>query len=97
MICPACLRRAGLHGTVGELRIMMQEKVVTNVLLKSGERDTSRGAEYVAGAFDRYGVTDYAVLVDHTSVPEDLPARTSPAGPWSWFRPTARCLPVTDG
>ncbi|MBZ5495375.1 MAG: hypothetical protein LAP85_03160 [Acidobacteriia bacterium] len=53
---------------------MMQEKVLTNILLKSGERDVSRGAEYVRSAFNRYGVRSYAVLVDHTSVAEDLPA-----------------------
>ena len=52
---------------------MMQEKVLTNIILKSGERDKSRGADYVKGAFEKYGVRSHAVLIDHTSVAEDLP------------------------
>ncbi len=52
---------------------MMQEKVITNIILKSGEKDASRGADYVRGAFRKYGVRSYATLVDHTSVAADLP------------------------
>jgi hypothetical protein len=56
---------------------MMQEKVLTNIILKSGEKDASRGVEYVEGAFGKYGIRRYAVLVDKTSIPEDVPV---PAG-----------------
>ncbi len=52
---------------------MMQEKVLTHLLLRSGDRDQSRGEDFISGEFDRYGVRSYAVLVDHTSVAEDLP------------------------
>ena len=52
---------------------MIQEKVLTNFLLKPGERDASRGADYVTRTFDTFGVKSYAVLVDKTTVTDDLP------------------------
>lgn len=52
---------------------MMQEKVLSNIILKSGEKDVSRGVDYVTSAFGKYGIRSYAVLVDHTSVAGDLP------------------------
>ncbi len=52
---------------------MIQEKVLTNIIRKSDERDASRGAAYVKHAFDQFGVRRYGILVDHTTVAEDLP------------------------
>ncbi len=51
----------------------LREKSLTHGLLRSGDRDTNRGEEYVRDAFNTFGVKRYAVLVDHTSVAEDLP------------------------
>ena len=52
----------------------MQEKVLTNIILKSGDKDVSRGAAYVESTFAKFGIVKYAVLVDQTSVAEDLPS-----------------------
>jgi hypothetical protein len=52
---------------------MLQEKSLIQGILRSGDRDISRGAEYVREFFETYGVKRYAVLVDHTSAAEDLP------------------------
>ena len=52
---------------------MLREKLLTYGILRSGDRDISRGAEYVRDVFNTYGVKRYAVLADHTSVAEDLP------------------------
>ncbi len=52
---------------------MMQEKVLSQIILKSGERDTPRTSDHIRNAFRRYGIRNYAVLVDGTSRPEDLP------------------------
>ena len=53
---------------------MLHEKSLIQGILRSGDRDISRGEEYVREFFDTYGVKRYAVLADHTSVAEDLPA-----------------------
>ncbi len=53
---------------------MIQEKVLTTIIRKSDEKDISREAAYVREAFDRYGVRRYGILVDHTTVADDLPA-----------------------
>lgn len=52
---------------------MLREKSTAQGILRSGDRDKSRGAEYVRDFFNTYGVKRYAVLADHTSVAEDLP------------------------
>ena len=53
---------------------MTTTKALTNSLLKSGEKGQCRDAFYVRETFSRYGVKCYAVLVDHTSVFNDLPS-----------------------
>lgn len=52
---------------------MLREKSLLQGLLKPGEKDISRGEQYVSDFFSTYGVKRYAVLIDHTSVFEDLP------------------------
>ena len=52
---------------------MLREKSLIQGILRSGDRDISRGDEYVRDFFDTYGVKRYAVLADHTSAAEDLP------------------------
>ena len=52
---------------------MLREKSLTHGILRSGDRDVSRGAEYVRDFFNTYGVKRYAVLADHTSAAQDLP------------------------
>lgn len=53
--------------------VMLQEKSIAHGILRSGDQDTSRGAEYVREFFSTYHVQRYAVLVDRTSVVDDLP------------------------
>ena len=48
-------------------------KAIYKPLIPSGTRDNSRGADYVKATFDKFGVKNYAVLIDHTTVSEDLP------------------------
>ena len=52
---------------------MLREKSTAHGILRSGDRDISRGTEYVRDFFNTYGVKRYAVIADHTSVAEDLP------------------------
>lgn len=52
---------------------MLREKSTAHGILRSGDRDISRGTEYVRDFFNTYGVKRYSVLADHTSVAEDLP------------------------
>lgn len=55
------------------MTMMLREKSVAHGLLRPGDKDTSRGAEYVRVAFEKFRVKRYAVLADHTTVAEDLP------------------------
>ena len=52
---------------------MLREKSTAHGILRSGDRDISRGTEYVRDFFNTYGVKRYSVIADHTSVAEDLP------------------------
>jgi len=42
-------------------------------LVQSGTKDTSRGADYVITNFNKYNVKSYAVLIDHTTLINDIP------------------------
>ncbi len=55
------------------MTMILQEKSVSHGLLRPGDRDTSRGAEYVKAAFEKFSVRRYAVLLDHSTVADDLP------------------------
>ena len=52
---------------------MLREKSTAHGILRPGDRDISRGTEYVRDFFNTYGVKRYSVIADHTSVVEDLP------------------------
>ena len=46
---------------------------LTSPLIKSESSIDSRGIEFVVNQFERYGVKSYAIYIDHTTKPKDLP------------------------